>query len=138
MFNDIIISDESDDKQYKTNQNIKNQQPTQNIKENMLPVQNIKENYSYQFRRNQSTGEILLELFNGEKITKDEEKVIIELKDIISSQIKLDQIEHGSIIANSLNEIFQTLCLDDERRAKRCDASEPSIFGPRRLYRTSR
>ncbi|MDK2069860.1 DUF3696 domain-containing protein [Aliarcobacter butzleri] len=74
-----------------------------------LRVQNIKENYSYEFRRNPSTGEILLELFNDEKITKDKEKIIIELKDIISSQIKLDQIEHGSIIANSLNEIFQTI-----------------------------
>ncbi len=74
-----------------------------------LSVQNIVENYSYEFQRNKSTGEIFLERFNDETITKKEQKAIIELENIITSQIKLDQIEHGSIIANSLNEIFQTI-----------------------------
>ena len=74
-----------------------------------LSVQNIAENYSYKFQKNKSTDEILLEHFNDEPITKKEQKAIIELENIISSQIKLDQIEQGSVIANSLNEIFQTI-----------------------------
>lgn len=71
-----------------------------------LSVQNTAENYSYKFQRNKSTSEILLEHFNDEPI---KEKIIIELKNIIASQIKLDQIEHASVIANSLNEIFQMI-----------------------------
>lgn len=74
-----------------------------------LSVQNIAGKYSYKFQRNKSTGEILLEHFNDEPITKKEQKAIIELENIISSQIKLDQIEQGSVIANSLNEIFQII-----------------------------
>lgn len=74
-----------------------------------LSVQNIAENYSYKFQRNKSTGEILLEHFNDEPTTKKEQKAIIELENIISSQIKLDQMEQGSVIANSLNEIFQII-----------------------------
>lgn len=71
-----------------------------------LSVQNIAENYSYKFQKNKSTDEILLEHFNDEPI---KEKIIIELNNIIASQIKLDQIEQGSIIANSLNEIFEII-----------------------------
>ena len=71
-----------------------------------LSAQNTKENYSYTFHRNKSTGELLLEHFNGSVVGKI---VIIDIKDIISSQIKLDQIEQGPLIADSLNEIFQTI-----------------------------
>lgn len=71
-----------------------------------LSILNMKENYTYKFQRNKSTGEILLEHFNNESIN---EKVIIELENIISSQIKLEQIKQGSIIADSLNTIFQIL-----------------------------
>jgi predicted ATPase len=71
-----------------------------------LSVDNTKENYTYKFQRNKSTGEILLEQFKGEPI---KEKVIIELENIISFQMKLEQVPNGSTISNSINEIFQTI-----------------------------
>lgn len=69
-----------------------------------LSVQNTKENYSYKFQRNKSTGELLLECFNADTIGKI---VIVDIKDIVSSQIKLEEIANGSLISDSLNEIFQ-------------------------------
>lgn len=71
-----------------------------------LTVQNSIENYNYRLQRNKLTGEILIEHIKDNPL---EEKIVINLEDIFSSQIKLSNIIYGKIIANSLNEILEII-----------------------------